>query len=82
MTELLHAAEQAVAYAVAEQIHAGEPVAVGTARTDTHHVVGLGLRLTEHPCGAYSTHPPVVVSFQREQWTRIAVYLKDLGRRA
>lgn len=58
----------------------GEPVAVALVRTATHAVVGLAMRLTQHPSGGFSVHPPVVCSFDRRQWLRIAVLCKAMDR--
>lgn len=78
MTEVLAAAEQAVAHACARAICQGHSEADAQTRTDTHQVVGMAMRLEQRSCGAYSTHPPVIVSFHREQWLRIAIGLRAL----
>lgn len=78
MTSVLAAAEEAVSWAVTKAVCEGEPVAVGQARTDTHQVVGLAMELSRHPSGQRDLAAPVVVSFHREQWLRIAVCLKGL----
>lgn len=75
-------AEDAVSYAVVREVCEGREVAVASTRTDTHHVVGFALEMTRHPSGVREIPPPVVVSFQREHWVRIAICLKHLERRA
>lgn len=72
-------AEDAVSYAVVSEVCEGREVAVASTRTDTHHVVGFALEITRHPCGVREIPPPVVCSFDREQWLRIAVALKGLA---
>ena len=78
MTELLAAAEIAVATEVVKQVCEGADVAVASARTDRHHTVGLALEFGRHPCGMRQLPPPVIVSFDSEQWLRIAVGLRAM----
>lgn len=79
MTEVLAAAEQAVAIACASAITKGHHSADAQTRTDTHQVVGLAMRLSTRPCGAYTAHPPVVVSFDAVTWLRISIGLRALS---
>lgn len=78
MTEILAAAEIAVGREVCRQVCEGADVAVASAKTDTHHTVGLALELGRHPCGMRQLPPPVVVSFDRETWLRIAIGLRAM----
>lgn len=73
-------AEEAVAMTVTREVCEGQPCAVASTRTETHHVVGLAVELDRHPCGMRQIPPPVVVAFCREQWLRIALMLKALER--
>ena len=78
MNPLLEAAEIAVSYEAVKQVCEGADVAVASARTETHHVVGLAVEIGRHPCGMRQLPPPVVVAFDREQWLRIAVGLRAM----
>lgn len=58
----------------------GEQVAVALVRTTTHAVVAMAERSSQQPSGAYTTAPPVVCSFNRKQWLRIAVMCRAMDR--
>lgn len=81
MTTDLAEAESLAADQVCDLVtNGGEQVAVALVRTATHAVIAMAERTSQHPSGAYTTAPPVVVAFDRQAWLRIAVMCKAMSR--